>query len=78
MKREDALRTNQEGSCSRTRADRISIIRLETRAREFMYVARIRRQAENEGKPTSPQPSGEGRGVKSARSHRHDTRNQSI
>ncbi len=44
--------------------DRVSIIRLETRAREFTDVARIRQQAVNKGKPTSPQPSGEGRGVK--------------
>lgn len=35
--------------------DRISIIRLETRAREFMGVARIRHQAVNEAKATSPQ-----------------------
>ncbi len=36
--------------------DRIGIIRLETRAREFMGVARIRRKAVNEAKATSPQP----------------------
>lgn len=35
--------------------DRISIIRLETRAREFMGVARIRLEAANEAKATSPQ-----------------------
>ena len=40
---------------SRTRADRVSFIRLETRAREFMGVARIRLEAVNEAKATSPQ-----------------------
>lgn len=35
--------------------DRVSIIRLETRAREFMGVARIRHKAVNEAKATSPQ-----------------------
>lgn len=44
--------------------DRVSIIRLETRAREFMGVARIRRRAVNEEKSICPQPSGEGRRVK--------------
>jgi hypothetical protein len=35
--------------------DRIGVIRLETRAREFMGVARIRHEAVNEAKATSPQ-----------------------
>jgi hypothetical protein len=35
--------------------DRVSIIRLETRAREFMGVARIRQKAVNEEKSRSPQ-----------------------
>ena len=47
---------NRERSPSKSREDRVGIIRLETRAREFMGVARIRRQAVNIGKPTSPQP----------------------
>ncbi len=40
---------------SRTRADQISFFRLETRAREFMGVARIRLRAVNEAKAISPQ-----------------------
>ncbi len=40
---------------SRTRADQIGFIRLETRAREFMGVARIRLEAVNEAKAISPQ-----------------------
>ena len=35
--------------------DRVSFIRLETRAREFMGVARIRQKAVNEAKATSLQ-----------------------
>jgi len=37
------------------RVDYNGLIRLETRAREFMGVARIRQKAVNEGKPRSPQ-----------------------
>ncbi len=40
---------------SRTRADQIGFFRLETRAREFMGVARIRLRAVNEAKAISPQ-----------------------
>ncbi len=35
--------------------DRVSFIRLETRAREFMGVARIRLEAVNEAKAIGPQ-----------------------
>ncbi len=45
-----------EQSLSRTRADRVGILRLETRAREPVGVARVRHSAADEGKPTSPQP----------------------
>ena len=55
MKKADTLRTRQKRFCTRIRVDYNGLIRLETRAREFMGVARIRQKAVNEGKPRSPQ-----------------------
>ncbi len=56
-----------ERSFGRTRADRVGIIRLETRARESVGVARVRRQSRRRRETNKPAAlSGQGRRVISA------------